>query len=93
MDVPVAVEPVVEIAGLADVEQRARLIEHPIHARSSGDATEERSSKPFRQRLWRRQQAQLLVYRVLGFPARCTRNEKPRPFSNGSTVATISSTG
>ena len=28
-----------------------------------------------------------------GFPARRTRNEKPRPFSNGSTVAVTSSTG
>jgi hypothetical protein len=28
-----------------------------------------------------------------GFPARSTRSEKPRPFSNGSTVAVTSSTG
>ena len=28
-----------------------------------------------------------------GLPARNTRNEKPRPFSNGSTVAVIFSTG
>jgi hypothetical protein len=32
-------------------------------------------------------------YLVLGLPARNTRNEKPRPFSNGSTVAVTSSTG
>jgi hypothetical protein len=32
-------------------------------------------------------------YKTLGFPARNTRNEKPRPFSNGSTVAVTSSTG
>jgi hypothetical protein len=31
--------------------------------------------------------------RVLGLPARNTRKEKPRPFSNGSTLAVISSTG
>jgi hypothetical protein len=29
----------------------------------------------------------------LGFPARSTRNEKPRPFSKGSTIAVTSSTG
>ena len=28
-----------------------------------------------------------------GFPARSTRNENPRPFSKGSTVAVTSSTG
>ncbi|HEX7470780.1 MAG TPA: hypothetical protein VF437_08630 [Verrucomicrobiae bacterium] len=28
-----------------------------------------------------------------GFPARSTRSENPRPFSNGSTVAVTSSTG
>jgi len=32
------------------------------------------------------------VGKVLGFP-RCTRSEKPHPFSNGSTVAVTSRTG
>lgn len=32
-------------------------------------------------------------FRLLGFPARSTRKENPRWFSNGSTVAVISRTG
>ena len=36
---------------------------------------------------------QFQVLPNLGFPARNTRNENPRPFSNGSTVAVTSSTG
>ena len=35
----------------------------------------------------------VVAFKILAFPARRTRSEKPRPFSNGSTVAVTSNTG
>jgi len=88
-----------QVASLADIEHALALAAHEIHTWTGRQIAEEFFTKAIHQWtkhwVWAGQFEKERLFHgfFLGSPARRMRNEKPHPFSKGSTVAVTSSTG